>query len=394
MDIQIVRNALEYLYANAELANSELAAEFPAIQILPDTIERARALRGLLLDAIESLRPLKPAPPHVLTARSHQVLSLRYASGLSVEEIAEELSVGERQVYRDLRRSEEQLLAVLISWSEKAAHTSAQEAENAIQAELAVLDKAPHLADVAELLMDALETVGLLAAQCGIRIQYDGPAHGVRAVVPHGLTRQVLVQLLSAAIQTAEQPMLRIELRPDADVARLLLSPIHRPEDLPRSSVLKTALSLAGSSGLPCELVETSTGAKAIQLMLRLQSQLPVVIVEDNPGARQLYQRYLEDSAWQPILALDPRLAVDVAANTATAAVVIDLLMPEVDGWVVLQTLKLDPRTASIPVIVCSVVTDDELARALGAAASLKKPVSRGDLLQTLQRVARPHNVA
>jgi CheY-like chemotaxis protein/DNA-binding CsgD family transcriptional regulator len=393
VDVQIVRNALEYLYANAELANSELAAEFPGIQVLPDTIDRAQALRGLLLDAIESLRPLKPAPPHVLTARSHQVLSLRYISGLSVEEIAEELSVGERQVYRDLRRSEEELLAVLLSRSERDARPASPAAANAIQAELAVLDKAHHVADVAELLAGAIETVELLADQLGVHIQYDGPTRGLRAIVLPGVTRQVLVQLLSAAIQTAEQPVLRIEFRADEDAARLLLFPVHRPEDAPRSSVLKTALSLADSSGHPCELVEAPTGAPAVQLTLRLQSQSPVVIVEDNPSTRQLYERYLENSGWQPIPAPDPRAAVDMAATVATAAVIIDLLMPEVDGWAMLQTLKLDPRTAAIPVVVCSVVSDDELARALGAAASLKKPVSRNELLQTLHRVARPHNV-
>ena len=58
-----------------------------------------------------------------------------------------------------------------------------------------------------------------------------------------------------------------------------------------------------------------------------------------------------------------------------------------VDGWKVLQTLKADSQTRSIPVIVCSVLAEEDLARTVGADAYLRKPVTQSSLLTALTRL-------
>ena len=67
--------------------------------------------------------------------------------------------------------------------------------------------------------------------------------------------------------------------------------------------------------------------------------------------------------------------------------VVLDVMMRDTDGWTVLQRLKAEPRTQDIPVLVCSVIDEPELARTLGAAGLLKKPVSREQLLDAVAAV-------
>jgi len=62
-------------------------------------------------------------------------------------------------------------------------------------------------------------------------------------------------------------------------------------------------------------------------------------------------------------------------------AVILDVMMPGLDGWEVLQTLRKTPRTSRIPVVVCSVFNDPQLALSLGATVFLPKPVSQGDIL-------------
>jgi CheY-like chemotaxis protein len=69
------------------------------------------------------------------------------------------------------------------------------------------------------------------------------------------------------------------------------------------------------------------------------------------------------------------------------AAIILDVLMPGVDGWSVLQALRSSSELRQIPVIICSVINDPELAAALGAAVSLKKPLSRLELIEALQQV-------
>jgi CheY-like chemotaxis protein len=62
-------------------------------------------------------------------------------------------------------------------------------------------------------------------------------------------------------------------------------------------------------------------------------------------------------------------------------------MMPEMDGWELLQRLRSHPSTAAIPVIICSVFNDPELAYSLGASTILTKPVKQTDLVDALRQV-------
>ena len=79
--------------------------------------------------------------------------------------------------------------------------------------------------------------------------------------------------------------------------------------------------------------------------------------------------------------------AVDMAASLQPDAVALDVLLPDQDGWEVLQQLRATPDTADIPVIVCSVWNEPELALALGASAFIRKPVTRSQVLESLQQI-------
>jgi CheY-like chemotaxis protein len=63
--------------------------------------------------------------------------------------------------------------------------------------------------------------------------------------------------------------------------------------------------------------------------------------------------------------------------------------MPHSDGWQILQSLKENPQTKEIPVILCSIVESVDRGLALGAATCLRKPVTREELLAALRKVER-----
>jgi CheY-like chemotaxis protein len=67
-------------------------------------------------------------------------------------------------------------------------------------------------------------------------------------------------------------------------------------------------------------------------------------------------------------------------------AIVLDVIMPNRDGWQVLADLKENESTRLIPVIVCTIVSDRERAMRLGAADYLNKPILEADLLQALEK--------
>ncbi|MCB0134844.1 MAG: response regulator, partial [Caldilineaceae bacterium] len=67
-------------------------------------------------------------------------------------------------------------------------------------------------------------------------------------------------------------------------------------------------------------------------------------------------------------------------------AIVLDVMMPHQDGWEVLQALRQEPACATVPIIVCSVLREHDLALSLGANDTLVKPVSQPALLDVLRR--------
>jgi len=83
----------------------------------------------------------------------------------------------------------------------------------------------------------------------------------------------------------------------------------------------------------------------------------------------------------------DAEQVVDEAVDLQPDVIVLDVLMPGRDGWEVLQQLKSTPETRDIPVIVCSVWRDPDLALTLGAAEFIRKPLTRPRLLEALARV-------
>jgi CheY-like chemotaxis protein len=75
----------------------------------------------------------------------------------------------------------------------------------------------------------------------------------------------------------------------------------------------------------------------------------------------------------------------------APAAILLDVLMPEKDGWGVLRLLKNDPATKDIPVIICSIISDKNRGFSLGAADYLVKPIVENELIKALKHLETQH---
>src|SRR5262249_28527074 len=82
--------------------------------------------------------------------------------------------------------------------------------------------------------------------------------------------------------------------------------------------------------------------------------------------------------------------ALSLVQDTRPDAIILDVVMPTRDGWEILAALQTDGATASIPVMICSVLPDRELALSLGAAGFLAKPVTRTALTCALDSLFNP----
>jgi CheY-like chemotaxis protein len=112
-----------------------------------------------------------------------------------------------------------------------------------------------------------------------------------------------------------------------------------------------------------------------------------VLAVDDDPGVISLYRRYLECEGYQVVGLTNSEEVLDRAVELQPFAITLDVLMPAKDGWQVLRELKDCSQTQQIPIVICSIVSNEGLGFSLGAADYLVKPVMEKELLAALERL-------
>jgi hypothetical protein len=116
----------------------------------------------------------------------------------------------------------------------------------------------------------------------------------------------------------------------------------------------------------------------------------PVLVIDDDPEARELLRRTLEADGLSVSTAGGGEEGLQLARTLNPLLITLDIEMPGMDGWAVLQELKGDSELKDIPVAMVSVVGDRGMGYALGAVEYLQKPVNRKELLRMAQHYADP----
>ena len=112
-----------------------------------------------------------------------------------------------------------------------------------------------------------------------------------------------------------------------------------------------------------------------------------VLVVDDDPAARDLLKRFLNKEGFHVECAANGPEALAFVKHTRPTVITLDVMMPGMDGWAVLSRLKEDPLVANIPVIMLTIVDDKHFGHALGATEYLTKPVDREQLAAVLGKL-------
>jgi CheY-like chemotaxis protein len=120
-----------------------------------------------------------------------------------------------------------------------------------------------------------------------------------------------------------------------------------------------------------------------------MAGRIPVLAVDDNTDTLALLARYLGGTPYHFVGTADPKTALPLAVETRPAAIILDVMLPGIDGWELLSQLREHPKLARVPFLISTILPYQELANALGAAEFLPKPVSREALLAALDRQVR-----
>ena len=118
-----------------------------------------------------------------------------------------------------------------------------------------------------------------------------------------------------------------------------------------------------------------------------------ILLVEDNEMNRDMLSRRLQRRGYEVVVAVDGREGVAMAGSAAPALILMDMSLPEVDGWDATRQIKAAPATRAIPVIMLTIVDDRNLGYALGASDYLTKPIDRERLATVLKQYRRDRPV-
>lgn len=380
-----IRDVLAHFYDYAYLVRHPLLRRWEGV-LGDDVTAAVQRLRRMILEAIEGLRPRFDIPSSDPAWRPHAVLYHRYVLGKELFEVERELSIGVRQIQREQRRAIE---AVSIALGEIlqgfAANRDGPHADAVLWEEISRAATEQQVFDAGVQLERALASVGALAQrhQVGLR-QYRGSAPMLVLGSP-ALFKQLLVGVLSFVIRSMPVGGLTVhmERQRKSIVCSLIATASPAPAKPPQPPELpETLLLLAEAQGAE---IRSADGDCHLRISLpAVEERLTVIAVEDNQDLIALFSRYLAQHGYHVMGVTDSTTAFERIAEVMPDAVLLDVMMPETDGWELLQRMKSDPRLHQIPVAVCSVLDESELASSLGASAYLRKPIRPAQLLESL----------
>ncbi len=122
-------------------------------------------------------------------------------------------------------------------------------------------------------------------------------------------------------------------------------------------------------------------------ISLENSSGKTILIIDDDPTVSELMKRQLSKEGYQVIISPNGKDGIRLARELKPDAITLDILMPEMDGWSVLRTLKADPEVSNIPVIMASILDEKNKGFSLGAADFLSKPIQKEYLMKSIRNL-------
>jgi CheY-like chemotaxis protein len=394
-----IADAYEHLYDLVYLRTHPLA-EFLVSDRTISRKERAWQLHHILLDSIEELDPGPQAPVFSREWRRHRLMVLRYAEGLDPQAVADQLAISRRHYYRERKAAIEAILNLLWDRYVLRPATSQQMSEaveeqaslsrlELLRMEAARMNQANRYARVGDVIQGVIPILRDMLDQRGLDVRLTFPEALPSIAIDQSLLRQMLLGVLGYLIGRADQATIRLIAQVEESAVCLsvrveppaAIQPVTEAKAQERFSTFEEMAMLSSTHILPVHAGQSIAG---FDIRLPTNPQRTVLVVDDNKDVLELFRRYLSPHRYRVAAAQTSQDALELARQLQPYAITLDLMMPDQDGWDLLQILLNQPDTCHIPIIVCTVFKQKDLALSMGAVAFLEKPITEQALLSAL----------
>jgi CheY-like chemotaxis protein len=396
--IEQVRYALNHLYEPEVLQYS------PLLRLLvPEAVQKpSKTLDRILMDAISALKPGLTTPPDAPAWRVYEFLYYRYVQCALQADLARQFSCSIRQI----RREQSRALAVLADnllqqaglsqadLSNPAEFTRIEKMaqdDNSIKKEYDWLLKSgpQESIEVSGELIALRDVLRPLLNQYRVHLDLVASPSYLLTTMPGAALRQALLSLLTSLIHVTSDKNIRMHCEQgDQDLHIILQTSDLRDGNFTaqkfdeRLGDVKSLL-LYGHGSL---VIKFKNHQLSVDVGLPSVQTVPVLVIDDNRDVLQLLERYTYGTRYRLVACDNPELVVNLIETRHPALITLDVMMNSVDGWQLLRELRDNPLSVQIPIIICSVLKQDELARSLGANDFIHKPVSQEEFLSALDR--------
>ncbi len=377
--IESVKACLAHIYDLSFLQSNPLI-------LSPEKSIAGQELRLEITHAMEALNPGADFSFLSCEARIYRLLHLHYIQKMGIEEIASILGISPRQAYRDLRTSEENLAAILWERNSKDAQTDTDVfGTSEPKLELARIDPDYHSNDLNSIIQNAVRTIKNLSVQKSISIQLDLPSEPLFVLLQETIANQVLLGLLSHAVRQAfPGSVVEVKVSDSETLSIVIRYMVSRDVDK-QQMIGDLVIQLIHRLNWQLDISPIDNDFQCIKVT-GSHVKTKVMIVDDNEGLVELLSRILTGQAYSVYSTSRASECLRLAQEILPDIIILDVMIPDMDGWDLLQRLKIDPKTKDIHIIICSVFKEPELAKSLGAAAFLPKPIRQSELLAIIRQ--------
>jgi CheY-like chemotaxis protein len=357
------------------------------------------AIQNAITETIESLKPTTANTASSLrNQRFYELLTCRYIQELTQEETADQLGITPRHVRREQQQAIHELARRL--WEKRTAKTplTSEDASDErlgqesmawrsqVREELAALEQsAPgSVVEVEAALRGVMKIGQALTSQHGTSLQIEPVEPGLTVAMHPSALRQVLITAIEKLVQSISPGLITVAVERIEDQVHLLMTGTPAAADHPpNSDLIQEILAVHGGS-IAAYLEAERVG---FQIELPTADKMTVLVIDDNADLVHFYRRYTTGTRYQIVHLAEGQNALDTVKEVKPHIIVLDVMLPDTDGWELLTDLREQPATKTIPIIVCSVIRRAELALSLGASLYLPKPVGRRQFIEALDQV-------